>query len=87
MKQIIVVKPNSISVEQKEFLKENNCIVIEHNNPNEVRIISLTEGFDADDLFNTMVETIQKSAYTTKQDFTDRFLSKIQNNVKGKSEK
>lgn len=79
MKQIIVVKPNSISEEQKQFLKENNCIVIEHPNPSEVRIISLTEGFDGDDLLNSMMESIQKSSYTTKQDFTDRFLSKIQN--------
>lgn len=78
MKQIIVVKPNSISEEQKQFLRENNCIVIEHLNPSEVRIISLMEGFDGDDFLNSMIEAIQKSSYTTKQDFTDRLLSKIQ---------
>ena len=79
MQQIIVVKPNSVSEEQKQFLKENNCLVIEHMHPSEVRIVSLTEGFDGDDMFNSLVEAIQKSGTNVKQDFVDKFLLKIQN--------
>lgn len=78
MKQIIVVKPNSISDESKKLLKEENCILIEHENPSEVRIISLTEGLEGNDLFNSMVETIQKQGYTVKSDLTENFLKKIQ---------
>ena len=78
MKQIIVVKPSSISEEQKQFLKENNCRVIEHLHPAEVRIVSLIEGFDGDDMFNSLVAAMQEAGIGTKQRFAEVFLSKIQ---------
>lgn len=78
MKQIIVVKPNSVSEESKKLLKEENCILIEHENPSEVRVICLTEGLEGDDLFNSMVETIQMQGYSVKGELSDRFLKKIQ---------
>lgn len=58
MKQIIVVKPNSITKESKLLLKEEDVIVIEHENPNEVRVINTIDGFVSDDVFNCAIDAI-----------------------------
>ena len=82
MKQIIVVKPNSVSAENKKMLQEENCILIEHEKPSEVRVICLAEGLEGDDLFNSLIESILKSNYSTQQDFTNKLLTKILNRKK-----
>lgn len=58
MKQILIVKPSTISEEQKESLKKNEIIVIEHSNPEEVRLITSMEGFDGNDVFMSAIEAI-----------------------------
>lgn len=77
MKQIIVTKPNSLSAEDKASLKENDIILIEHENPSEVRVINQIEGFEGDDLFDSLVETIKSGLDSTKSSFASRLLSKI----------
>ena len=82
MKQIIVTKPNSLSAEDKATLKENDIILIEHENPSEVRVISQIEGFEGDDLFDSLVETIKADSGSAKTSFAIRLLSKIMDRPK-----
>lgn len=77
MKQIVVAKPNTLSNESKQALKEANVVLIEHENPSEIRIISQVEGFNGDDLFNSLCETIQKSNAVVKSEFAQNLLLKI----------
>lgn len=84
MKQIVVVKPNTLSNESKQALKDADVVLIEHENPSEIRIISQVEGFDGDDFFNSLVETIQGQGFPVKSAFAQIFLNKVQekNNTK-----
>jgi len=84
MKQIVVVKPNTLSSQSKQALKDADVVLIEHENPSEIRIISQVEGFDGDDFFNSLVETIQKQGFGVKSDFTQVLLSKVQEKNKKK---
>ncbi len=58
MKQIIVIKPKSISQEDKDVLLKNGCIVIENPNPSAVRIINSYDGLEGDDIFNAAIDAI-----------------------------
>ena len=44
MKQLLIVEPNSISSKDKEKLTKNGIIVIEHKEPDKVRIVQTTDG-------------------------------------------
>jgi hypothetical protein len=78
MKQIIVVKPDSLSSASKRMLEEEKIIVIEHASPSEVRVVCMTEGLEGDDFFDSMVTTISNQGSTVKSTFTDLFFEKIQ---------
>jgi hypothetical protein len=64
MKQIIIMKPNSISEVDKQYLKDNECIVIEHENPLEVRIIKPLEGFEGNDIIECLIGAIESTIHT-----------------------
>ncbi len=85
MKQIIVVKPNTLSAQNKKELIDSNFVVIEHENPSEVRIITQLDGFDGDDMFSALIGTIKKQGFGVKSDFAELFLSKVQDRVLKKS--
>lgn len=78
MKQIIIVKPGSISDETKKLLFSNEYVVIEHDKPEEVRVISPFESFNSDDFINSMVETIKNAPnISVRSDFVGTFFKKI----------
>lgn len=66
MKQIIVVKPNSLDEANKKLLLENDIVLIEHERPNEVRVINNIDGFEGDDIFNSLVDAIRGTDTTEK---------------------
>ncbi len=76
----MAIKLNTV----EQLRKDADCVVIEHDNPTEVRIVSLTEGFEADDMFNSMIETIERQGFMTKSVFTDCFLSRIKKRSENK---
>ena len=82
MKQLIVIKPNGISPEDKALLKESGVIVIEHENPSEVRVINQTEGFEGNDLFNALIDAVKTSSSGTMQTFAQSLFKKIQTKPK-----
>lgn len=79
MKQIIVVKPNSLDEANKVLLKEADIVLIEHENPNEVRIINNIDGFEGNDVFNCLVDAIRGTDNTDKPNtlFAKLLLAKI----------
>lgn len=80
MKQIIVIKPGSITEENKQILYSNEYVVIEHDKPEEVRVISPFESFNSDDFIKSMIETISQTVSTqVKVDFVSTFFKKITN--------
>lgn len=79
MKQIIVVKPGTITEDNKNFLREEGVIVIEHDNPHEIRVITPLDGFEPDMMLDSLVHTVKNTASASvKQSFADIILSKMQ---------
>lgn len=77
MKQIIVTKKDTISPTDKETLKENGIILIECENPNEVRVINQIEGFEADDFVGALIHTVRNSMTSSVRDeFAKNFLDR-----------
>lgn len=66
MKQILIVKPETISEEEKEKLKANSIVVVEHPEPSEVRIVTTMDGFDGNDVFMAAIEAIADIPSNTK---------------------
>ena len=81
MKQIIVTKKDTISPSDKDILKENGIILIECENPNEVRVINQIEGFEADDFVGAMIETIKSTVHSSVR---DEFAKKLLDRAKKK---
>lgn len=48
MKQLIIVKPNSLSPKDKKKLTKEGNVVIEHENPLEMKFRHTTEGMELD---------------------------------------
>lgn len=79
MKQIIVVKPNSLDEANKKLLTDAGIVLIEHENPNEVRVITQVEGLEGDDVFNCAIDAIRGTNNTdlTKILFAKGMLEKF----------
>ena len=77
MKQIVVVKHNSMSEEDRKRLRDEGVILIEHENPSEVRVIHQLEGLEGDDLFNSLIEVVGTSNAMVKSTFTETLIKKI----------
>lgn len=58
MKQIIIVKPGSISKANKKLLTNEGHVIIEHANPQEVRFVSSIEGIQGDEIVQSLIEGI-----------------------------
>ena len=58
MSQILVVKPNSIKPDAIDAIEKKGIVIIEHENPEEVRVITSMEGYNGDDVFMAAIETI-----------------------------
>lgn len=79
-KQIIVVKPNSLTPEGKALLLSEGVIVIEHENPAEARVIDSIDGYTGDDVFNAAIDAILQTQNTDvpKTKFANKLLLSIQ---------
>lgn len=56
--KIIVTKPKSISVKDKKLMQKNGFIVIEAENPQDVKVISEVEILDTSDLLMSALFSI-----------------------------
>lgn len=77
MKQILVVKPDTLSQQDKQRLQENDIILIEHPNPEEVRVITSLEGIEGNDVLDALAEATKKAGWNVSADFTKFFLDKV----------
>lgn len=66
MKQIIIVEPGSLSPEEKAKLPES-IILIEHPEPEKVRIVTPLEGFSGDDLVQSLIHALSGDASSTER--------------------
>lgn len=51
MKRILIIKPGSIHEHTIKELRENDVIVIQHEKPEEVRVVSQFESLETDEVF------------------------------------
>lgn len=64
MKQIIVVKPKSLSKEDIHKLQENGMIVIEHERPDEVKIKIGIPEIEGGIIMNAAIKAIAESSFS-----------------------
>jgi hypothetical protein len=84
-KQIMIVKPGELSSKDKEKLSKNGYMVIEHPEPDTVRIIQPFDGQVADDI--GMAALFAVARYTETSDrpaafFVKEFLRRLLENEK-----
>lgn len=79
MKQILIVKPSTISDAQKAQLDKNGIIIIEHINPAEVRLITSMDGFDGNDVFMAAIEAIVDipASQKVQSKFTEELIKRL----------
>lgn len=64
MKQLLIVKPDTVSSKDKEKLTKNGYILIEHPFPGDVRIVNQLD-VDADLLLTAAMKTIRQNGTET----------------------
>ena len=63
MKPILVVKPGQISQEDKKTLAKEGVVVIEMENPNELRVINPIDSIaEGDDIFTCAIDALSRSS-------------------------
>ena len=77
MKTIIVIMPDSLSQDQIKELKKQDVIIIETNNPEKIRVIRSTEGFEGDELIECLSNAILDDNGYVLQRFAKLFLKKL----------
>lgn len=82
MKQIVVVKPKSLTTKDRANLSKNGYIVIEYEIPSEFRIIGQIELTDlnvhANDLFMSVLYGLTNSIYSEpKSDFAKELYRRL----------
>lgn len=76
MKKIMIVTPGSIKPKDKEKLSKNGCLVIEHEKPNEVRIITETDEITGNAVLMAAMEGIITSS-TAELQFANHLAKRI----------
>lgn len=79
MKQIVIVKPGTISAKDKEKLSKNGYVVVEHQFPGDVRIVDkldIPDVTDGNEIFWSAIHGVYSSELATKN-FANSFLAKI----------
>lgn len=61
MRQIIIVKPKSLSQDDIDKLQAEGCIVIEHENPDEVKIKIAAPEIEGGIIMNAAIKAISDS--------------------------
>lgn len=79
MKKIVIIKPKSLSPKDKEKLTKAGCVVIEHQNPNEVRLIEESDLVTGNAALMSAMNAIANSSYgsQTRNDFSAMFAKRI----------
>lgn len=79
MKKIMIVTPGSIKPKDKEKLSKNGCLVIEHEKPNEVRMIDDSDAITGGAVLMSAMDAIRNSSYgsQTKNDFATMLAKRI----------
>lgn len=78
MKQIIIVQPKSISAIDKQKLSKSGTIVIEHQDPDKVRVITPMEGAEVNDMCLSALEALAiHSCDTPSKNFVRMFVEKM----------
>lgn len=75
-KQIIVVEPNSLSTEDKEKLENAGMLVIEHEKPENVRIIEPLTDVQGNHLLMAAMSAL-KDEYDPKKAFTKTLAERL----------
>jgi hypothetical protein len=81
MKQIIIVEPKSLTLKDKEKLSKSGFIVIEHSNPDAVRIITPMNEANSSSILMAAMEAVNKESYSHShfaKALTKRILSQEQ---------
>ena len=76
MKQIIIVKPGSLDEQSRKLLNQPDVVLIEHENPEEVRIVNLLDGLDGFDgsvIVRSMADALKDTADAGYTGARDRF--------------
>lgn len=64
MKQLLIVKPGSISSKDKEKLTKAGYLLIEHPFPGDVRIVTQIDGLNGDVLMQALVAGASYDSYS-----------------------
>lgn len=75
-KQVMVVKPNSISPEDKQKLSDGNIIVIETDKPDDVKLLSFYDGVKGDDFIMSLILGVESSNFS-KEKFSTELLKRL----------
>lgn len=88
MKQLLVVKPGTVTDEDKAKLDKINIVVIEHEKPNEVRVFTVLDGIDGDDILAAAFEAMDNilTNKDTKVAFTEAITRKVKARLNKKKE-
>lgn len=83
MKQLIIVKPNTVTKDKMQELKECGFVVLELDDPNSIKIVIGMDGISGNIIAKTALETIQSSYSTaTREEFAKKLLSAIKEESK-----
>lgn len=72
MKQILIVRPDTLNAKDKEKLTKNGFLYIEHPNPEEVKVIVETSSENANDVMLSALYALNKLGPE------ERFVSELQ---------
>lgn len=79
MKQVIVVKPKSISPKDKAKLSKAGHLVIEHENPNEVRMLEPESTVPVNEMLKCAIAAIAAQDITSVNSSFIKRLNKVIN--------
>lgn len=79
MKQLIIVKPGTVSDKDKELSVKNGFIIIEHPEPDSIQIVTDVSGISADPIIQAALIAVYtyESGSNPRRTFADLILKKI----------
>jgi hypothetical protein len=77
LKQVMVVKPNTITDEDKEVLAQSNIIVIECENPDDVKLLTFYDGVRGDDFLMSLIKGVAQGGTYTKEKFCNELFERL----------
>lgn len=84
MKQILIVKPKSISPKDKEKLSKNGFVVVEHDTPDTVRIIQQFDEATGTSITMSAIQAMTTS-FTSRDEFSKELAKRILATEKSKA--